>query len=162
MVLTALCLIGCTSYVEKPKPAGNLSPDQQKVWDQAVERQRAAQEAAAKKQAEATTHSLADADISEAKYQELSKRAAHGFCGIVLSVRNPTSTRLETAYATADGTICYIFRSQNGFGGMNRERAVFPATSEKFNVSTAGWKKYCTKKAVADVTSNAALLTGCN
>lgn len=56
--------------------------------------------------------------------------------------RNPESLVLDDAFATKDGrTLCIEYRGQNGFGGMNREQAVFRDGKPRQGASY--WNKHC-------------------
>ena len=68
------------------------------------------------------------------------------------SMRNPESFVVESAFVV-DGTdtLCYEYRAQNGFGGMNREMAVISIKSNKVvngrsNKVFALWNKECANK----------------
>lgn len=40
------------------------------------------------------------------------------------AMRNPDSFKVSQALQTSEGSVCYIYRAQNGFGGMNVGHAV--------------------------------------
>lgn len=66
------------------------------------------------------------------------------------SMRNPCSFKLAQVLIMDDGAVCYEFRSQNGFGGMNVGRAVL-SPSGKFKTSESNgfrcmWNKECANK----------------
>ena len=77
------------------------------------------------------------------------------------AMRNPDSFKVSSAFVAEDASsVCYEYRSQNGFGGMNVAHVI--ATSSAFVGSSnprfhALWKKNCSGKigyeAAADVTS---------
>lgn len=59
------------------------------------------------------------------------------------SMRDPDSTVFETVGVSADATVaCVQYRSRNGFGGMNREAAIYIAGSIK-RASKALIDKHC-------------------
>ena len=68
------------------------------------------------------------------------------------SMRNPDTFVVESAIVV-DGTdtLCYEYRAQNGFGGMNRERAVIAIKANKTAFGNASkvaalWNKECANK----------------
>lgn len=91
-------------------------------------------------------------------YEELSQRAAIGAASLYRAARNPDSFKLETALGMPDGTICFVYRAQNGFGGMNRENAVLPPNAKSLTTSASVWNKRCANKTGDDVTRNAETL----
>jgi hypothetical protein len=70
-------------------------------------------------------------------------------------MRNPDSFKLEEVTIMKNGSACYEFRSQNGFGGMNRIRGVLYGddikTSEMQGFSKK-WNKECAGKEGDDAT----------
>jgi hypothetical protein len=72
------------------------------------------------------------------------------------SMRNPDSFKLGQTLIMSDGSVCYDFRAQNGFGGMNVDHAVVtPSGQFKSSESsgfTALWKKECAGKTGVDKT----------
>lgn len=68
--------------------------------------------------------------------------------------RNPASVKWEQIRANEDGSvICISYRSQNGFGGMNLEPAVFLNNKILMGDNARGdaWSKNC-KKPMSDLT----------
>jgi hypothetical protein len=57
-------------------------------------------------------------------------------------MRNPASFTLASAIMMKDGSVCYDYRSQNSFGGMNEDEAVM---TPKGTVDTDSdvYRKYC-------------------
>jgi hypothetical protein len=64
-------------------------------------------------------------------------------------MRNPDSFKVEHAYVPKENqkVVCLTYRSQNGFGGINREQAILtpagrllPSTATGFN---SNWDKFC-------------------
>jgi len=53
------------------------------------------------------------------------------------AMRTPESFKLYSALLMANGAVCYDYRAQNGFGGMNRERAVL-TTAGALKVNDSG------------------------
>jgi len=64
-------------------------------------------------------------------------------------MRNPDTFILEAAVVTTDDrAACFGYRSQNGFGGMNRENAVFDLKTNEYVTTPhrqfeSTWKKLC-------------------
>lgn len=60
------------------------------------------------------------------------------------SLRDPESLVLESVRANDDATIiCIEYRARNGFGGMNRELAIY--ANRKVSQEPKFWNTYCTK-----------------
>jgi hypothetical protein len=83
-------------------------------------------------------------------------RAVAGARQLKASVRNPDSFKLGETLVMADGAVCYDYRAQNGFGGMNVGQAVL-APSGKFKTNnsdgfTSLWNKECGGKTGTDKT----------
>lgn len=88
-----------------------------------------------------------------AKQHEKNKltTAAAGAQKLLKQVRDPESLKIESLLITdKDGMACIEYRAKNGFGGMNRERAVFillalitEADKEEF---TTAWNQWCANK----------------
>jgi hypothetical protein len=62
-------------------------------------------------------------------------------------MRNPDSFKLSDGIVMADGAVCYSYRAQNGFGGLNVGNAVL-APKGKFKSSDSPgyatvWNKEC-------------------
>jgi hypothetical protein len=72
------------------------------------------------------------------------------------AMRNPDSFKLVSAYFTDHGAVCYRYRAQNGFGGLNIGQAVLSATGEFKTDETNGfsslWNKECAHKSGTDKT----------
>jgi hypothetical protein len=73
------------------------------------------------------------------------------------NMRNPDSFKLSQVFITHGGSICYEYRAQNGFGGMNVGHAaivrgkVYMSEAPGFWVK---WNKYCAGNAGFDETYN--------
>ena len=69
------------------------------------------------------------------------------------AARNPDSFVVEAALVMSDKVVCYHYRAQNGFGGMDRGRAVVTdsglATDEQAGFEPV-WEKECTNKSGDD------------
>jgi len=72
------------------------------------------------------------------------------------SARNPDSFKLTQVLITADGTACYTYGAQNGFGGMNVGFAALTATLQFKTDEMSGfhglWDKRCANKTGVDKT----------
>lgn len=90
-------------------------------------------------------------------------KAAGGLISLRREMRNPDSFRLEwAAIAKEDGSLCYQFRSQNGWGGMGRGYAILPAgktviqtsdTTQDQDAFKEFWVGECLSKQTSDVTA---------
>ena len=72
------------------------------------------------------------------------------------AMRNPDSFKLSNVLFMDDGAICYEYRSQNGFGGMNVGRAVLTAKgtvkTNEMDGGTKLWNRECANKSGYDKT----------
>lgn len=65
------------------------------------------------------------------------------------AMRNPDSFKLSQALVMNDGSVCYEYRSQNGFGGMAVGNAV--ATPDgKLHTDDRSWNRRCANKSGKD------------
>jgi hypothetical protein len=82
--------------------------------------------------------------------------AVSGAKKLMDAMRNPDSFKLSSALFMDDGAICYEYRAQNGFGGMNVGRAVLTAKGIiKTNEMEGGsklWNRECANKSGYDNT----------
>lgn len=66
------------------------------------------------------------------------------------AMRNPDSFKLTSVLFMDDGSICYEYRAQNGFGGMNVGRAALAANgsfkTNEMNGFAALWNRRCAGK----------------
>jgi len=87
--------------------------------------------------------------------KEKSTRALAGAMTLKSSMRNPESFKLAAVIATDSGAVCYKYRSQNGFGGMNVALAVLSKNDEIKTSEMEGfdkkWKRECVGKTGEDV-----------
>jgi hypothetical protein len=79
------------------------------------------------------------------------------------AMRNPDSFKLASVYLTLNGTVCYEYRAQNGFGGMNFERAVLSKKEDDILIKgmegfSTSWNRECTKDGGEDIAEYVALL----
>lgn len=93
---------------------------------------------------------------AEAQAEKVQNRgyalALEGAQALKKGARNPDSFKLESALViTATNDVCFEYRAQNGFGGMNREQAVLVALTESLipegsNEFHRAWKTMCARK----------------
>ena len=81
------------------------------------------------------------------------ERAAMGAASVIAAARNPDSVKFSKVFVAEDGTACYQWRAQNGFGGMNQEHAVLLPNVDKLSQSVAQWNLRCAKKQGTDITA---------
>jgi hypothetical protein len=82
----------------------------------------------------------ADAAAKERQWQKVLAAGA----AIRQTMRNPDSIVYEDVRANQDASVmCFQYRAQNGFGGMNREIMAFVNGNPSQN--RAVWNKNCTK-----------------
>src|SRR5690606_15924854 len=77
--------------------------------------------------------------------------ASQGAKALKSAMRNPDSFKLEKALVMDDGSVCYEYRAQNGFGGMNVGSAVLSADGKVFKLNSDDgfakvWNKLCANK----------------
>jgi hypothetical protein len=98
----------------------------------------------------APTPSAADAK-EDAQYKQRSEAAVTDAISLKQSLRDPDSLVFEKILSNDDGSVvCVSYHARNGFGGMNRDHAVFaggPGTT-----SAASWRKHCAHGMLDDVT----------
>jgi hypothetical protein len=73
-----------------------------------------------------------------------------------MPLRGPKKEREDDEEALVNDSgsvVCLTYRSRNGFGGMNREFAVYAAG--KPSQSVAAWNKHCAGKSLNNLTSAA-------
>jgi RNA polymerase subunit RPABC4/transcription elongation factor Spt4 len=83
-------------------------------------------------------------------------RAIIGAKSLRHSMRNPDAFKLDEVLMVADGTACYTYRAQNGFGGMNVGHAVLTPTQQFKTDEMKGfhalWNRGCANKRGRDKT----------
>ena len=75
------------------------------------------------------------------------------------AARNPDSLKVSEVLAMEGGAVCMTYRAQNGFGGMNLEKAVGVGTrmiNSTDDAFASAWNKNCAGKSGSDVTDEAA------
>jgi hypothetical protein len=92
------------------------------------------------------------------------QRAVAGAKQLRNAMRNPNSFKLGETLIMDDGAVCYDYRSQNGFGGMNVGHAVLSPSgqfkTDELNGFTAMWNKECAKHTGTDKTWEIGLAAG--
>lgn len=80
------------------------------------------------------------------------------------AMRNPDSFKLSQVLIMADGSVCYEYRAQNGFGGMNIGHAVLDSSgkfrTDEMSAFTATWNKKCANKTGEDKTRDVGYAAG--
>ncbi len=71
-------------------------------------------------------------------------------------MRNPDSFKIsDVAYNAPQDAVCYQYRTQNGFGGMNVESAILSAKKRWVYDSSQGykatWNKLCGRAEIIDI-----------
>lgn len=105
---------------------------------------------------EARERALAEAEqAARQEVYERRVRARQGADVLRQSMRDPASFT-TTAVVTSPGTICYTYRSRNGFGGMGVGNAVYPVGSTQVVADEAPgfhelWREHCEGKPAQDV-----------
>lgn len=74
------------------------------------------------------------------------------------NLRNPDSFKLHSVLVTEKGAVCYEYRAQNGFGGMNLEHGVVDQKRSVFTIEgqedfEPAWNRACRNKEGDDITS---------
>jgi len=78
--------------------------------------------------------------------------ATLGAISLRKAMRNPDSFVLEEAHVMHDNSVCFVYRAQNGFGGMDREYAVLSAKGT-MSTSDSAWNHLCAHKKGYDKTT---------
>ena len=85
------------------------------------------------------------------------QRAIVGARALKKASRNPGEFVLEQALVMGDGGVCYTYRAQNGFGGMNRGNAAMSVDGKFLSNEDPGflklWNAVCDDKSGDDVTT---------
>jgi hypothetical protein len=80
------------------------------------------------------------------------QRAILGARSLRAAMRNPDSFKLASVHVKDSGSVCYSYRAQNGFGGMNLENAVLAPGAPGLNPNASAWNSQCAHKNGVDVT----------
>lgn len=94
--------------------------------------------------------------VANQKEEAAFQRAVAGAKQLQKAMRNPDSFKMTESLIMPDEAVCYAYRAQNGFGGMNAAHAVL-APDGKFKTTdslgfTALWNKECARKTGKDET----------
>ena len=91
-------------------------------------------------------------------------RAVDGAMRLRAAMRNPDSFKLGMVRVMDDDSICYGYRAQNGFGGMDVGNAVLTAKgqfeSNEMDGFTSLWHRECVGKTGRDRTSDVISFVG--
>jgi hypothetical protein len=102
------------------------------------------------------------AQTSSPNEKENTARAVLGARSLRSAMRNPDAFKLEQALVMSNCSVCYVYRAQNGFGGMNRGHAVLTGKGQFKSDEMAGfsalWKRECANKTGGDETFAGRLL----
>jgi hypothetical protein len=109
-----------------------------------------------------TAEPVEDTEASSAQWaakqreEAVFQLAVHGAKHLSDSMRNPDSFKLAEVLMMDNGAVCYTYRAQNGFGGMNVGSAVLSRTGQFRTNETSGfhtlWNKECANKTGKDKT----------
>jgi hypothetical protein len=80
-------------------------------------------------------------------------RAVVGAASLRNAMRNPDSFQLSSVLIMPDKSVCYQYRAQNGFGGLNVEYAVLTPKASNLNTSASLWNRQCAHKQGEDITA---------
>jgi hypothetical protein len=104
----------------------------------------------------ASTPSSPVESVQKQKDEANWRRAVLGAKTLESAMRNPDSFKLSQALIMDNGSVCYQYRAQNGFGGMNIEHAVLTASGKFKNENESGfrtlWNKECANKTGSEKT----------
>jgi len=82
------------------------------------------------------------------------ERAVAGAKQLRESMRNPDSFKLTQTLIMDNGAVCYEYRAQNGFGGLNVGKAVLSPNgqfkSDESDGFSVPWNKHCAHKTATD------------
>ncbi len=93
-------------------------------------------------------------DTAEKRMKDAHWQAAElGAMTLRKAMRNPDSFQLSQVLLMPDGSVCYDYRAQNGFGGMNREYAVLRASGQLTANENGLWNRECAHKTGEDGTA---------
>lgn len=115
-------------------------------------KQRAEQEQQRAQQAQMDAKASAQAKALKDANFEQQHAAAVGLAKLQYSMRNPDSFRVEFVHQMVSGVVCYRYRAQNGFGGMNVESAAL--VNGRLHIGTEPWNAYCGGKYGTDITAD--------
>jgi hypothetical protein len=94
--------------------------------------------------------------VANQKDEAAFQQAVAGAKQLKKSMRNPDSFKLGETLIMDDGAVCYDYRAQNGFGGMNVGHAVLAPDGKFKSTDSPGyatlWNKECANKTGVDKT----------
>jgi len=126
----------CTPTPPPPKTAGQLAEEQ--------------------RQAEINAAALAKQAAEKAQREMEFRIMVAGAKTLKRNMRDPDSFKLESVIKMTSGAICYEYRAKNGFGGYNREAAVYQPKSDTLvtgDSATRTFNALCAGKTGEDHTS---------
>ncbi|MBZ5489744.1 MAG: hypothetical protein LAO76_02290 [Acidobacteriia bacterium] len=92
----------------------------------------------------------------KAKDERQFQLAVSGAKQLKNAMRNPDSFKVSNALFMDNGVVCYEYRAQNGFGGINVGRAVLTAKgmlkTNEMDGGTKLWNRECANKSGYDKT----------
>jgi hypothetical protein len=98
---------------------------------------------------------------AEKKQTDDSKKETLALAGAMIlkrNMRNPDRFKVESALVTPGETaVCYSYRAENGFGGLNYGRAVLDCKKETIKTNemagfSKAWNKNCANRKCTDLT----------
>lgn len=99
----------------------------------------------------------AKANAEKAEYNK-KKEGAKNFALVSATelrktMRNPSSLKFDSVFVTNAGDVCYDYRAENGFGGMNHEYAILTKNAKFYQNNSSKWNKLCVNKEGYEVSS---------
>lgn len=123
-----------------------------------------AQQAAERAAAERSETQAKAQEIAQKKEQAEIDFAALGARTLHSAMRNPDSFTLTQVLIMKNGSVCYEYRAQNGFGGMNVDKAVLTSLGKLVTTEQSGssaiLNKECYDKVGRDATSDVGIWAG--
>lgn len=99
---------------------------------------------------------------AQKRHEAAVQRAAMGAMALKKNMRNPDMFKLSSIIEMSTKALCFEYRAQNGFGGMNVERAVLAPDDKSFlNSSAPGfdrlWSAWCANKTGSEILNDVQL-----
>lgn len=129
LLIAAVIVWSCTPKPPPPKTAGQIAAEQKAAEIKAAEEHRAAEIKAA-------------AQAKEAKKDLEFRIMVTGARVLKKNMRDPDSFRLENVLLMPSGVVCYEYRAKNGFGGYNRDVAVYQPKTDSLITGTSATEAY--------------------
>jgi len=144
---------------EATKKAADLAEKEKRRVASLTPEQKAAEEKQRQEREKASREAQQQAVANKKKQDAAVQRAVAGASVLKKSMRNPDSFKLESALVIdQSGAVCYDYRAQNGFGGVNVGRAALAPDGSKFLTRESDgdafvrfWNKECAKKSGTEV-----------